>query len=176
MISVLGWDGRVCRTVLVLFFHHLSFFFLSPFLCLFYSSTLSLSTPHQTFSFMLLTCLSFSCFSSLCSLLSCIHTYYCINQHHNFLVMIHVNYDLVKLRAKRTGYVKSGVYVHTKKMFFSFLLCLLQFSFVQHCLRVFVFLFCFSEHLILKQTTNSMFLLACWQDFFCYRSFSYKSV
>lgn len=103
---------------------------------------------------MSLTCLSFSCFSSLCSLLSCIHTYYCINQHHNFLVMIHVNYDLVKLRAKRTGYVKSGVYVHTKKtLFFLFFFFLIVLVAVFVCTTLFkVFLFFFSEHLILKQT------------------------
>lgn len=65
--------------------------------------------------------------ANLSELLSCIHTYYCINQHHNFLVMIHVNYDLVKLRAKRTGYVKSGVYVHTKKT------CFLFFFFFVNC-------------------------------------------
>lgn len=60
-----------------------------------------------------------SCFP-LSLYLAHIYTYYCINQHHNFLVLIHVNYNLEKLRAKRMGHANWVCYIHTKICLFVF--------------------------------------------------------
>lgn len=136
------------------------------------------------FSLMSLTCLS-SPVSPLSVASAHIYTYYCINQHHNFLVLIHVNCNLVKLRAKRTGYA-NRVCVCTCKNVFLFLflmLCSLQFLFVHHRLRVFDWLqsylyalgFILASHFwtLDFETNHSVFLLACWQGFL-YRSFLIK--
>ena len=104
------------------------------------------------------------------------HINYCINRLHNSLVVLHVNYNLEKPRAKRTGMLFGCMYKkQTIKAFFFFfkcrrfglytVVCLDQFRVVPVCVWGFYLQVIFSNTWFWDK--HSMFLLACWHRFLC---------